>query len=441
MCQSVQILRSEWASYKGYDYPYLEALERRIGDHRGSLIAGIVCGLTSAELATILLPIPAVLISVVLASRDLVSAKVILVAWLPVVAFGISISGLAGLVCGTLLKWRTTMHFVRCAKKVGKPGVAILLTCGLTLLISYFISQTLFWIVGFLALFAITGILIEVVANVFDRSNETQATALLNTYRKMSARIARRPRMSAIRDAVLNLSSVATKQRLNDRRLSRVESILDALDSLDDKSDWLERFIVRRDAILMGGTKLLRFVASMEGRGRYVTSDIRQAICHETLRCRRGKHICLDCFCLVERYESPDESYWSCRKCGGSHRMIRVKGPLIAVLQQSHLRSWLGETKPCRVNWSAVGRLFDFDRVEIYEATDVHVERFVVQIRNEADELQRKRIKRAKCCINGATLNENSIRQLKRVFRSVQLRHQFTLPDGSGLVLNGQQGK
>jgi hypothetical protein len=74
-----------------------------------------------------------------------------------------------------------------------------------------------------------------------------------------------------------------------------------------------------------------------------------------------------------------------------------------------------------RVNWLAQQRLFDFDRVEIIQATDEDVERFAMQVGNDTDPVRQTRYAHIPCLIApDCRLSENSLRILRNFFWQVK---------------------
>jgi hypothetical protein len=78
------------------------------------------------------------------------------------------------------------------------------------------------------------------------------------------------------------------------------------------------------------------------------------------------------------------------------------------------------QTGQIRVNWLQYRQRFDFNRVEIIQASDEEIERFVVQAGNETDPRRRPRYKRMQCVIGPACrLSEKTRRILERTFGEV----------------------
>ena len=73
------------------------------------------------------------------------------------------------------------------------------------------------------------------------------------------------------------------------------------------------------------------------------------------------------------------------------------------------------------VNWLIKRELFDFDSVEIKQATDEDIERFVVQVGNDTD-LTRKTLYKQMDCIIYPTCQPSPgiIRMLERAFGTVK---------------------
>lgn len=74
-----------------------------------------------------------------------------------------------------------------------------------------------------------------------------------------------------------------------------------------------------------------------------------------------------------------------------------------------------------RVNWLKRQALFDFDRVEIVQASDEDVEQFMAQVGSDTDKWRRSRYRQMPCLIApGATLSENTLRILRNMFGEVK---------------------
>ncbi|MCX7722727.1 MAG: HEAT repeat domain-containing protein, partial [Verrucomicrobiae bacterium] len=111
--------------------------------------------------------------------------------------------------------------------------------------------------------------------------------------------------------------------------------------------------------------------------------------------------------------------YGGCRICGNSDPVWKASH-VVAVLDTD----WQEELQPqddlLRVNWLLRRELFDFDSVEILQATDEDVERFAVQVQNDTDPFRTKRYKQMRCVVSQqAGLSENTMRILKSTFGEV----------------------
>jgi HEAT repeat protein len=76
-----------------------------------------------------------------------------------------------------------------------------------------------------------------------------------------------------------------------------------------------------------------------------------------------------------------------------------------------------------RVSYLKRDAPFDFDRVEIVRAGDYEVERFCVQVGNDADPFRRGRYRKMRCVVGrGCHLSENTLRILRSMFGKVEVR-------------------
>ena len=112
-------------------------------------------------------------------------------------------------------------------------------------------------------------------------------------------------------------------------------------------------------------------------------------------------------------------TYYGCRACKQSRFFIKGR-PLIMCLDNCEPEELSEVEGLVRVNWFVNRALFDFDQVEIINATDEEVERFVVQIGNDTDELRRPHYINMPCTIAPTCrLSENTLRILERTFGQV----------------------
>ncbi len=108
-------------------------------------------------------------------------------------------------------------------------------------------------------------------------------------------------------------------------------------------------------------------------------------------------------------------TYYGCRICGQSREFL--EGRVVAVLDSRMDTERVQQDGTLRVNWLVRRALFDFDEVEIVQAPDEDVERFVVQVGNDTDDFRRSRYKKMACTIvSDCRLSENTLRILKSTF-------------------------
>lgn len=78
------------------------------------------------------------------------------------------------------------------------------------------------------------------------------------------------------------------------------------------------------------------------------------------------------------------------------------------------------EDKILRINWFKHKELFDFDWIEIFQASDEEVERFCIHIGNDGDLIRRKKYKKIPCFIRKeCELKEETINMLRNIFKEV----------------------
>jgi hypothetical protein len=111
-----------------------------------------------------------------------------------------------------------------------------------------------------------------------------------------------------------------------------------------------------------------------------------------------------------------------CRLCGRADKAMTDVRQLVAVLDTE-----MGEELSCvdgvaRVSYLKRDAPFDFDWVEIVRAGDYEVERFCVQLGNDADPYRKGRYRKMRCLVApGCLLSENTLRILRSMFGRVEV--------------------
>ena len=112
-------------------------------------------------------------------------------------------------------------------------------------------------------------------------------------------------------------------------------------------------------------------------------------------------------------------TYCGCRIC---HQSRAYYASVICILDSTQSETVIRDKQGDRINWFMLQVPFDFDRVEIVNATDEEVERFAVQCGNDMDYFRRALYAKTVCSISpSAQLSENSIKVLKQVFDTVEI--------------------
>jgi hypothetical protein len=108
--------------------------------------------------------------------------------------------------------------------------------------------------------------------------------------------------------------------------------------------------------------------------------------------------------------------YYGCRSCHRSTNPFQADR-VVAVLDSQMAKRIVQEDQTLRVNWLQDRQLFDFDAVEIIQASDEDIERFAVQIGNDTDPQRQGRYQQMLCFISPEqVLSDNSRRILERSF-------------------------
>jgi hypothetical protein len=114
--------------------------------------------------------------------------------------------------------------------------------------------------------------------------------------------------------------------------------------------------------------------------------------------------------------------FYGCRACGQSREFLEWTGQIIAVLSEEMAKAEVKEGDTLWVNWLQRRTLFDFEAVEIQQATDEAVERLAMQVGNDTDAIRRPRYPEMRCTVSTTcNLSENTLRILQRTFGEVAL--------------------
>lgn len=147
------------------------------------------------------------------------------------------------------------------------------------------------------------------------------------------------------------------------------------------------------------------------------------AVQSQSLRAAGIKPRCPRCLIYFENYELTLPSnlmYYGCPIC--RHNRTYITGRVITVIDH-RMREKIVETgQEIRVNWLRCPHLVDFDGIEIGQASDEEVERFVIQAGNEMTEQRKARYAEMSCSLSlDCRLSENTRRILQHLFGSVEM--------------------
>jgi hypothetical protein len=192
---------------------------------------------------------------------------------------------------------------------------------------------------------------------------------------------------------------------------------------------WLERFLARHVLLHRGGRAVAPLQSylknSRSGNRNKPAIWVLRSIGNETtlwFACAAKTLLCPDCVVRCSPIEIPLPSedsldYYGCRACGQAEEFTVWPGEVVVVLDKNMTQAQAEQGNQLRVNWLQRRELFDFDWIEIVQASDEDVERFTVQAGNDTDEVRQPRYKNMKCVIGPACeLSENTIRILEHTF-------------------------
>ncbi len=155
-------------------------------------------------------------------------------------------------------------------------------------------------------------------------------------------------------------------------------------------------------------------------------SDIGQDTTHRLGR-KASSIVCPTCMVYFAAHKIPRQplntTYYGCRACRQSRDFKQWPGRIVAILDNTQTEHYSEVNGTLHVNWLQHRQPFDFDTIEILNATDEEVERFAVQVGNDTDPLRQPKYKQIPCYISPERrLSENTIRILRRTFGRVEIQ-------------------
>ncbi len=122
----------------------------------------------------------------------------------------------------------------------------------------------------------------------------------------------------------------------------------------------------------------------------------------------------------VNLFQASSVTYYGCPQCSQNQSYTTVAGDIIAVLDHKMGVEQEQVNNTLRVNWLVYRKYFNFDMVEIMAASDEEIERFAVQVGNNADLVRQARYKQMGCGVSpDCNLSANSMRILGHMFGSL----------------------
>ncbi|MCI0561862.1 MAG: hypothetical protein MN733_25530, partial [Nitrososphaera sp.] len=230
-------------------------------------------------------------------------------------------------------------------------------------------------------------------------------------------------------------------RRLEERK--KQPGSVDTLMANLQSGDWTERFIARHTLAALGSEAveplvvlarkptfsplqqtaawLLRGIIKDEDTTNRLKPHASSLLCSRCLTHPCEHQVQAQVWLQSQNFTYDNFYYYGCRVCRQGREFLDCSSGAIAVLDQEIGEEWVKEDGVLRVNWLKRRSLFDFDWVEIRQATDEEVERFAVQVGNDTDEFRQPRYKDMWCVVTSeCRLSENTMRILKSLFGQVQ---------------------
>ncbi|MCP4287106.1 MAG: hypothetical protein GY792_22115, partial [Gammaproteobacteria bacterium] len=239
-------------------------------------------------------------------------------------------------------------------------------------------------------------------------------------------------------------TEVEAALRLYQGHDSWVKSLLGELDAQQQQPDllgrlvprldnvsWFKRIVAQHAIVALGGENVSYLLNVGRAKINPLSHTRRwliQSISYDTetrLGRQAGQILCPSCMTVCGphsvRQSNLAVTYYGCRTCGRSRNLLHCPEGIVAVLDAAMPEAQHYQDGLLSLNWLARRELFDFNAVEITNATDEDVERFAVQVGKDAGAVRQARYGQMVCHINGtqSRLSENTLRILQRTFGQV----------------------
>lgn len=243
-----------------------------------------------------------------------------------------------------------------------------------------------------------------------------------------------RPGVTEVEDALTQFQTgpwPALMKNLEERKAHPVPADLLAR-GLEHRA-WRERFLARHVCFAVGTEVIPYLVPLVSGSDPAAVADARwliRNIC-ASARARVGEFyknaLCNRCFArfaahTVRLPRARDETYYGCRICHQNREFLQWDGPVVAALDRRMSGRFTMRGHNLCVNWFEAERAFDFDSVEITDATDTDIERFIIRLGNDANAPAPARLKRITCTVAQTdSLRPETLNLLKDTFGNVMV--------------------
>ena len=214
------------------------------------------------------------------------------------------------------------------------------------------------------------------------------------------------------------------KRRLNEATYDNPKSADEILSSYR-LEEWEDVIVARCILCTLGGEAVgpLVRISNVSPSTQKAVSYLVEAIAAETkksLKYQASHLFCPKCLVGCGPIRVLNFIYYGCRNCGKTEGLIPKPTEIIAALDTKMKEPILKQGDKIIVNWLKLKRLFDFDRVEILDASDEDVERFCIQVGNDTNPLRNSKYHRIPCSIlSECSLSHNLRKSLAHLFGKV----------------------
>ncbi|MCA9190398.1 MAG: hypothetical protein KDB03_01495 [Planctomycetales bacterium] len=276
-----------------------------------------------------------------------------------------------------------------------------------------------YWVGLIVWIFLVAAIVIGNLRDAFKQSYDSWR----DTARKYGIWWARRPTFQVLENTLNYVGNDALRQGIDKASRSPPGS-LDPLRVVESLSSSLlvDRVTARHRCARLGGMVVTQLANS---RDQQLAIALLTQISQTTIKnLSRGRYFCQKCVTLVQsqtvKVRNKTFTFWGCRSCGQGHKVLKLAGPLVGVIDPLGSEKFSQDRDLYQWNYSLLGVIGDIDRFEVRSGSDEDLERFLIDLSNDHDKVRHEMYRRSPLWIQIGSVSTNTLSMAREMFGQVK---------------------